>query len=136
MFKAIAIVVSQFLFRINFDCPFKTVDDNLISERRTGKKGVNTEIKCKVCSRKAVNDLTCSKCGDMFHYKCDGVQETREDSLENWLCQICQQVTQLKESFSDVQAVGMSEMEIKSILRENPLLKKLLCEMEEKETVF
>lgn len=108
---------------------------NLSSEHRSEKK-INNECKCKVCGKKAVNGVTCCKCGFMLHFKCANIPLNKETHAEKWVCTICASKESLEDSFHEISSEDLSQVEIKFILSENKLLKKLLQEMEEKNVLL
>lgn len=99
------------------------------------EKSVNIDSKCKVCGKKVVNGVSCDVCSDFFHFKCANIS-SKDTYPEKWICNICSNVKDLEDSFHEVRTLDMSQMEINFILSENKLLKKLLQEMEEKNSLL
>lgn len=112
-------------------------DENKSSENRANKKTNFADNKCKICNKKVVNGVTCIQCEDVFHFKCAERGENKDIKSDTWTCGICVSGNNLEKSFSyeDVNT-NLSESEIQFLIKENILLKKLMKEIEEKNTLL
>lgn len=97
------------------------------SENRSVKK----YITCEICNKKVVNGVKCNQCEAMLHVKCAQTKDNSDLDTNTCICNVCEGGDSLDKTLKD-DNTNISEIEVKYILKENKLLKKLLKEMEDK----
>lgn len=113
-------------------------NDTGVTDSSSEKKQSSSDLKnqlCKICCRKVVNGVTCSQCSEKIHYKCANIQDISVVDVSDWMCRVCINNISLDDTLCENDDDN-SSVEEKYMKREILLLRKLVREMEEKNTLL